>query len=110
MANSNAILKTGDWVKAKSREGELIIGYVDSFDLPEEMIKVTVTTSDQEELVGKTIPILNNKVKKLPNSNVKNKEQILNLIDLALATGDEDWFLELSSKLNAMRELVRSVK
>ncbi|MEH7885078.1 IDEAL domain-containing protein [Bacillus sp. JJ1609] len=110
MANNNAILCIGDWIKAKSREGELIIGYVESFDLPQETTKVTVTTSDHQELVGKTIPILNHKVKRLPNSNVKNKEQILNLIDLALTTGDEDWFLELSSKLNAIRELVKSVK
>lgn len=110
MSTNNAILKIGDWIKAQSRDGELIIGYVDSFDLLEEMTKVTVTTSDNQELVGKTIPIMNNKVKILPNSNVRNKEQILNLIDLALASGDEEWFLELSSKLNAMRELVRSVK
>lgn len=110
MSNNNTILTIGDWIKAKSRDGELIIGYVEAFDLSEEMIKVTVTTSDHQEIVGKTIPILNNKVTRLPNSNVKNKEQILNLIDLALATGDEDWFLELSSKLNAIRELVNSVK
>lgn len=110
MSNNNAILYIGDWIKAKSRDGELIIGYVESLDLSEEMTKVTVTSSDHEELVGKTIPILNNKVIRLPNSNVKNKEQILYLIDLALATGDEDWFLELSSKLNAIRELVKSVK
>jgi len=110
MSNKNSILKIGDWIKAQSRDGELIIGYVDSFDLLEEMTKVTVTTSDHQELVGKTIPIMNNKVKILPNSNVRNKEQILNLIDLALASGDEEWFLELSSKLNAMRELVKSVK
>lgn len=110
MSNNNAILYIGDWIKAKSRVGELIIGYVESLDLSEEMTKVTVTSSDHEELVGKTIPILNNKVIRLPNSNVKNKEQILYLIDLALATGDEDWFLELSSKLNAIRELVKSVK
>jgi hypothetical protein len=110
MSNNNAILKVGDWIKAMSRDGELIIGYVESFDLSEEMIKITLTSSDHDELVGKTIPILNNMVKKLPNSNVKNKEQIHHLIDLALATGDEDWFLELSSKLNAIRELVKSVK
>jgi hypothetical protein len=110
MSNNNAILCIGDWIKAKSRDGELIIGYVESFDLSEEMIMVTVTSSDDEELIGITIPILNTKVTRLPNSNVKNKEQILNLIDLALATGDEDWFLELSSKLNAIRELVESVK
>lgn len=110
MFNNNSILKIGDWIKAKSRDGELIIGYVDSFDVLGEMTKVTVTTSDNQEIVGQTIPILQNKVQRLPNSNVRNKEQILNLIDLALATGDEDWFLELSSKLNAMRELVKGVK
>jgi uncharacterized protein YpiB (UPF0302 family) len=40
---------------------------------------------------------------------VINKEQVLFLIDLALLTGDEDWFMELSAKLNSMKQLVNEV-
>lgn len=107
---NNNIIKVGDWVKGKSRDGELIIGYVDSLDILEDIINVTVTSSDQEGLAGKSIPLLRTLVKKLPDPQVKNKEQIQFLIDLALATGDEEWFMELSAKLKSMRELVTSVK
>lgn len=110
LSNDNTILKAGDWIKAKSRDGELIIGYIKSLDILEEKVNVTITTSDNEELVGKAIPMLKDQVKKLPDSQVKNKEQIQFLIDLALATGDEVWFMELSDKLNSMRELANSVK
>lgn len=46
----------------------------------------------------------------MPAAKVANKEQIHFLIDLALSTGDEEWFFELTSKLNSMRELVKGVK
>ncbi|MBM7650900.1 IDEAL domain-containing protein [Neobacillus cucumis] len=99
------LLKTGDWVKGTLRDGELIIGYIDSLDVYE-VVKVTVVTSDNHEIIGKTVPILSGSVKKLPKSKVNNKAQIQFLIDLALATGDEEWFIDLSSKLNTMNELV----
>lgn len=107
---NNTFIKVGDWVKGKSRDGELIIGYVDSLDILEDIINVTVTSSDQEALAGKSIPLLRTLVKKLPDPQVKNKTQIQFLIDLALATGDEEWFMELSAKLKSMRELVTSVR
>ncbi|RSD28666.1 IDEAL domain-containing protein [Mesobacillus subterraneus] len=109
MSNHNDILKVGDWIKGNSRDGELIIGYVESFNILENLVGVTVTKSDHDALAGKTIPLLQTDVKKLPDPHVKNKEQIHYLIDLALATGDEAWFMELSEKLNSMRELVKGV-
>ena len=107
MSNHNAILKTGDWVKGKSREGELIIGYIEN--LEEGMIKTKVVSSDNKTIEGKIIPLQSKQVKKMPAVKVANKEQIHFLIDLALSTGDEEWFFELSSKLNSMRELVKDV-
>ncbi|CAK8584883.1 MULTISPECIES: IDEAL domain-containing protein [Priestia] len=109
LSNSSSVLKTGDWIKGKSRKGELIIGYIESLNISQGVFKVNVITSDNQETVGKTIPILSNQVKSLPVSNVINKEQILFLIDLALSTGDEDWFIELSSKLNSIKQLVNGV-
>lgn len=109
LKNDNSVLKTGDWIKGKSGDGELIIGYIDSQSILDGVVKVTIVTSDNRETIGKTIPILSKNVKKLPLSKVINKEQILFLIDLALSTGDEEWFLELSSKLNSIKQLVDGV-
>ncbi|UPM56193.1 IDEAL domain-containing protein [Gottfriedia acidiceleris] len=108
--NNDSILKIGDWVKGISLHGELVIGYVESLTNFDEVVKVNVITSDHKKTVGKTIQMLNRNVKKIPDSKVTNKEQIHFLIDLALSTGDEDWFKELSSQLNSMRQLVNSVK
>ncbi|MGM0778279.1 MAG: IDEAL domain-containing protein [Bacillota bacterium] len=108
ISNHNAILKTGDWVKGKSREGELIIGYIEN--LEEGIIKAKVISSDNKTIEGKIIPLQSKQVKKMPAAKVANKEQIYYLIDLALFTGDEEWFFELTSKLNSMRELVKDVK
>ncbi|WP_129691949.1 IDEAL domain-containing protein [Gottfriedia acidiceleris] len=108
--NKDSILKTGDWVKGNSIDGELVIGYIESLTILDEIVKVNVITSDNKTTVGKTINMQNKNVKKMPDSKVTNKEQIRFLIDLALATGDEDWFKELSSQLNSMRELVNGVK
>jgi uncharacterized protein YpiB (UPF0302 family) len=99
------LLQTGDWIKGTLRDGELIIGYIESLDIPD-VAKVSVVTSDNHEIIGKTVPILIERLKRLPVSNVSNKAQILFLIDLALSTGDQDWFNELSSKLNAMNQLI----
>jgi hypothetical protein len=108
-SNNNTILKTGDWIKAESPEGELIIGYIESLSSLEGVVKVTVVTSDNNQTIGKTIPILSKRVKKMPVSNVTNKAQIEFLLVLALSTGDKEWFLALSSELNAMKQLVNGV-
>lgn len=100
------MLKIGDWVKGTSSNGELIIGYIELLSQIEGVVKVYVVTSDNQEIIGKTVPLLSKQVKVIPPANVVNKEQILFLIDLALSTGDEEWFHELSSKLNSMRQLV----
>jgi hypothetical protein len=109
-SNNNTILKTGDWIKAESKDGELIMGYIESLSSIEGVVKVTVVTSDNTQTIGKTIPLLSKQVKKLPVSNVTNKAQIEFLLDLALSTGDKEWFLALSSELNAMKQLVNAVR
>ena len=111
-SDNKTILKPGDWIKGESRDGELIIGYIESMipDIPEGAVKVTVVTSDNNESIGKTIPILSKRVRSLPVSNVTNKTQIEFLIDLALTSGDKEWFMELSKELNSMKQLVKAVK
>ncbi|MGM0866560.1 MAG: IDEAL domain-containing protein [Bacillota bacterium] len=110
MSNNQSILKTGDWIKGKSHSGELIIGYIENLDIQGTTLKAKVVTSDNKTIEGRTIPLLSKQVKKIPEANVKNKEQIQYLIDLALATGDQEWFLELTTKLNSMRELAEGIK
>lgn len=111
MSENNATIQIGDWIKGNSRNGELFIGYIESKsqDIPKEIVKVKVVSSDNHEMIGKTIPILSKRASKLPISKAINKEQILYLIDLALSTGDREWFLELSAKLNSIKQLVKSV-
>ncbi|SFC65744.1 IDEAL domain-containing protein [Bacillus sp. OV322] len=108
--NGNSVLKTGDWIKGKLKDGELIIGYIESQSILDGVVKVTVAKSDNREMLGKTISTLSKNVKRLPLSKAVNKEQILFLIDLALLTGDEEWFIELSSKLNSINQLVDVIR
>ncbi|PLR74226.1 IDEAL domain-containing protein [Bacillus sp. UMB0728] len=109
-AHKDPILKAGDWVKGKSIDGELLIGYIESLAAQGGALKVTAVTSDNDMAVGKTILMQSKDVKKLPETKVSNKEQIRFLIDLALSTGDEEWFIELSSQINSMRQLVDSIR
>jgi hypothetical protein len=107
--NHFPMLEIGDWVKGNLLSGELIIGFIESLSNLEGVAKVAIVTSDNKDIIGRTIPLLTNQVKRLPAVNVNNKEQLLFLIDLALLTGDEDWFNELTAKLHAMTQLVREV-
>jgi uncharacterized protein YpiB (UPF0302 family) len=107
MINSNkTILKTSDWVKGISRHGELIIGFIDSMDLGKEAVNVVVVKSDNIELVGKTIPMSAKQVESVPAIGTRDAGQLEFLIDLALSTGDEEWFIELSAELNARKQSV----
>ncbi|MGG4012912.1 IDEAL domain-containing protein [Bacillus smithii] len=100
---SNFRLEIGDWVKGKTRNGELLQGYIDMTDPLRGVVKVTVVKSDNEKLVGKTIGMLEKNVEKLALSDTMSEEEILYLIDLALLTKDEDWFMELSAKLSTLK-------
>jgi hypothetical protein len=104
LSNNKSELIVGDWVKGTLRDGELIIGFIESLDLLEEVVKVSVVKSDNHEVIGKTIPVSIKQVKGLPESTETTKDEILFLIDLALSTGDQEWFAELSSKLKSLRQ------
>ncbi|TWT26453.1 IDEAL domain-containing protein [Planomicrobium sp. CPCC 101110] len=100
MNTNQTILKTSDWVKGVSRHGELIIGFVESMNVAKEAVNVTVVKSDNEELIGRTIPMSVKQVENIPSGHTKDAGQLEFLIDLALSTGDEEWFIELSAELN----------
>ncbi len=42
-SNNNQILKTGDWVKGKSLDSELIVGYIESLDIPKGVVWIGYT-------------------------------------------------------------------
>lgn len=107
--NDFPILEIGDWVKGNLLSGELIIGYIESLSNLEGVAKVKIVTSDNKDINGRTIAFLTNQLKRLPAANVTNKEQITFLIDLALSTGDKEWFNELSAKLQSINQLVKEV-
>ncbi|WP_367281416.1 IDEAL domain-containing protein [Planococcus shixiaomingii] len=104
--NNKTILKTSDWVKGVSRHGELIIGFIDSMSIIQEAVNVVVAESDNEELIGKTIPMSVNQVESMPEAGNKDAGQLEFLIDLALSTGDKEWFNELSAELNSKKQTV----
>jgi hypothetical protein len=107
MFNDNkAILKISDWVKGISRHGELILGFIDSINLDQEAVYIVVAESDNEELIGKTIPMSIKQVESIPAAKTKDAGQLEFLIDLALSTGDKEWFDELSAELNAKKQAV----
>lgn len=104
MSTNKMILTISDWVKGKSRHDELIIGFVDSMDIFSESVNVTVVESDNEEMIGMTIPMSIHQIEKIPESNSKDAAQLSFLIDLALATDDKEWFQELSAQLNEKKQ------
>jgi predicted RNA-binding protein with RPS1 domain len=84
---------------------ELIHGYVETIDSIQGIVKVNVVESDNEKAIGKSIWILNKSAEKLPDVTVSNESQLLSLIDLALLSKDEQWFMELSTKLAAIKKI-----
>lgn|SRR5690606_30553816 len=106
MNDHKTILKNSDWVKGISRHGELIIGFIDSMNIFQEAVYVVVAESDNEELIGKTIPMSLTQVESIPDNETKDAGQLEFLIDLALSTGDKEWFNELSAELNGKKQSV----
>jgi hypothetical protein len=97
----------GDWVQGRSRDGELIHGYVETVDSIQEIVKVNVVESDNEKAIGRSIWLHNKSAEKLPDLTVSNESQLLSLIDLALLSKDQEWFMELTMKLAAFKKITK---
>jgi len=100
--------KQGDWVKGSSSQSELVHGYVETVDLYQRFLNVRVIACDNKQMVGRTISLLNHTVEHLPVYELDNEGHLYNLIDLALATRDKKWFLDLTKKLNGIETSHRS--
>ncbi|WP_256358152.1 IDEAL domain-containing protein [Bacillus sp. sid0103] len=97
--------ENGDWVQGRSRDGELIHGYIETVDTHKGMLQVKVVDSDNEKAIGKSIWIVNKRAEKLPETTGRNESELLALIDLALLFKDEQWFKELSAKLVSIKKI-----
>ncbi|MFD2615983.1 IDEAL domain-containing protein [Terrilactibacillus laevilacticus] len=91
-------LDVGNWVKATTKKGAFLHGYITKINDTAGTVDVQVLQSDHKVMVGQTITLLKGVVKNLAMSNF-NESEIRSLIDLALTTRDKDWFMELTKKL-----------
>jgi len=96
--NHEELVEIGDWVKGKTKNGELIHGFVESTDSLRGTVKVYVVNSDNEVAVGKSVVTVKQWIDVLPVFTFDDQEQLSDLIDLALVTKDKEWFTELSAK------------
>ncbi|WP_042454709.1 IDEAL domain-containing protein [Neobacillus dielmonensis] len=101
MINEKYSLEVGDWVKGESRDGAFIHGYIETINTLYGTLKVKVVASDNERNIGKTLEVAN-RVERLPVSDSIVEGELRDLIDVALATKDQQWFNELSEKLASL--------
>lgn len=99
-------VEISDWVQAKTKDGELIHGFVDAVDESQRMANVIVVRSDNEDSVGKPIAVREHWLRKLPDYVMEDAGSIQSLIDIALLTKDEQWFKELTDKLQSVQQNV----
>ena len=98
-------VQIGDWVRAKSSKGELIHGFVEKNALDHNVIQLKVVASDNKMLMGHSIQINQIKINKLDAAGSKTEKQLRQLIDIALETKDEAWFLDLTKELNSVKNI-----
>jgi hypothetical protein len=88
-----------DWVQARTDNGELIHGFVETINPAQAIARVFVVKSDNDDSVGKPVVVRENAMKKLPEMAFDTVDDLESLMDIALSTWDEAWFNELSGKL-----------
>ncbi len=94
-------MKVSDWVQGKTTDGELIHGYIETIDVLQGIVTVQVVKSDNEERVGQIVAVRSSWIKRVPDVSLQDAAIAQNLIDMALATWDESWFMELTESLKS---------
>ncbi|WP_163539818.1 IDEAL domain-containing protein [Gracilibacillus sp. YIM 98692] len=89
----------GDWIRGKTRRGELVHGYLLETPSPHSKLSVKVVFSDNENVTGQVTRLDQKNVELLEDLTTRTEEELQDLIDLALATKDEEWFIKLSTEL-----------
>ncbi len=93
--NREERLAVGEWVRGKTKEGELIHGFVESIDSAGSTVHVYVVNCDNDMTVGKVVATRASWVEVMDESSGYEEGQLYDLMDLALSTKDEEWFREL---------------
>jgi hypothetical protein len=95
----------GDWIRGRSRDGELIHGYIQEVDNIQNIMKVFVIKSDNEIIIEKSVWIFNKYAEKLALTSASpSEDELLPLIELALLTKDKEWFMELTEALKGSKK------
>jgi hypothetical protein len=92
-------IQLGDWVSGTSKNDERYRGFVEAISREQGSALIRVTESDREATIGRVVESSLSKLEGLPDDGWKNDQAIHDLIDLALATRDDQWFMELTSCL-----------
>ena len=85
-----------DWVHGRTGEGEMVYGFVKSMDLLQGLVELHVVKSDNGERIGRSATVKRSTVKQVQDTVPTDPRQAAELIDLALATWDREWFMELT--------------
>lgn len=96
-ATKHSSIQVGDWVSGTSQLDEKFIGYVDSW-ADDQIVKVWVTQSDHDDIVGEFVQTKLSKIRKLDELSSFTQDELTSLIDLALLTKDKEWFQDLISQ------------
>ncbi|SFI62996.1 hypothetical protein SAMN02799624_01722 [Paenibacillus sp. UNC496MF] len=95
----------GDWVQGRTKDGEMIQGFIASLNEQRNIATVHVVQSDHDAAVGTAVAVLSSWLKPQPTLEVLDYEgPLLDFIELALATRDAEWFAELTERLRAIAQ------
>jgi hypothetical protein len=97
LSECEKVIARGEWVKIVFGRFEGFIGYVLRYDLIDEKYKVMVTKNPQGETARGKVLVDSDDLTLLEIP--KDEDDILELIDLALDSGDKDWFMKLSGMM-----------
>ncbi|MDC3417361.1 IDEAL domain-containing protein [Aquibacillus salsiterrae] len=104
MSADNINMRVGDWVKGKTRKGELIYGYiVEKVEANATKVELKVIQCDNARIVGNIVQLDRTTVERLDTTETFTHQQLEELIDLALKSRDEEWFMELTGQLKRRR-------
>lgn len=102
--NREEQLAVGEWVRGKTKDGELIHGFVESIDSAGSTVHVYVVNCDNDMTVGKVVATRASWIEVMAESAGYEEGQLYDLMDLALATKDREWFMELASASNGLQK------
>jgi hypothetical protein len=91
-------IAVSDWVQGQTISGEFVFGYVEHIDVEQNVAKVHVVKSDNEDSAGRMALAKVHHLRQQADW-APDEEDIRSLIDLALEAQDQAWFMELSGQL-----------